>query len=206
MINFIDYTDFANSEINLEINEYNLATFEKIANTVIYDVLNDLLNAELYNKLIADLDANGKPTTTIYKNLVNGVLYTDTLNNNKKINYQGILDMLRYFVFYEYKLYKLSYDATSGTVQSNNENSTVLSEFQLKTYLEKYFVKAVFWYRKVVKFLSDDYLMNFKNYHTDEEYNNWLPKKIRIESAISTCTIMPNDFCNISKNYKRIIL
>jgi hypothetical protein len=204
MINFIDYTDFANSEISLEINEYNLATFEKIANNVVYDVLNDLLNAELYNRLIADLDENGKPESEIYINLVNGITYIDKLNNNKNINYKGILEMLRYFVFYEYKLYKISYDATSGTVQSNNENSTVLSTMQLKEYLKKYYVRAVFLYRKVIKFLTDDYLNNEKNYFSDEEYANWLPKKYAIETAISTCTISPIDECNILS--KRLFL
>lgn len=198
MIYFIDYTDFADSEFNLEINEYNLNTFESIANDVIYDVLNDLLGADLYNKLLADLDANKKPQTQKYKNLVDGMPYYDTLRNNKIVNYQGINDMLKYFVFCEYKLFKLSYDATTGTVQPNNENSIVLTDIQLKSYLQKYYTKAVFLYRKVVKFLKDNYLNNQNDYFTSVEYANWYPKPYNIESEFTTLTITPKNYYSLN--------
>lgn len=194
MINFIDYTDFADNEINLEINSYNLTQFESIANEVIYDVLNDLFGAYLYNNLIADLDENGKPETTKYKNLVNGTTYIDTFRNNRTINYQGINDMLRYFVFCEYKKFQLSYSTTTGSVQTSNENSTVLTESQLNSYLEKYYTKAVQLYRKVVKFLKDTYLNNETDYFDATEYANWYPVNYSISSAIKKETIQPVNY------------
>jgi len=187
MINFIDVTDFADNEITLDLTQYNTTQFESIASTVIYDVLNDLLGAKLYNELIDDLDGTGQPQTQLYIDLVDGITYLDAKKSNRTVNFQGIKKMLRYFVYVSYKLNKLSFDKTTGTVQPENEGSKQLTKQELMNILSGYYNKAVELYRLTVKYLND----NWETYFTSTDFALWYPKKIKPMSAFEYISIQP---------------
>ena len=69
---------------------------------------------------IADLDGNGVPQTQIYLDIYNA-FYTDY--NNCQIKSDGMLEMLKGFIYYEYVRDGNFFNTISGTVKNTFANS-----------------------------------------------------------------------------------
>jgi hypothetical protein len=172
-MNFINVNDFK-GEINLDLSsDVNvLAQFEALADNIIFDILIDLLNAALYDKLMADL-SNGIPQTQIYKDLVDGKTYTKI--TGEKYKYEGIKRMLRYFVWESYLEFNHNQNVSTGQITSNNENSTVVNRGTLRKIRATIQNKAVRLYNQAAIFINE----NQSVYFTGNEYAFWrpIPKK-----------------------------
>ncbi len=83
-------------------------------------VLRSLLGCELYDLFVADLDGNGVPQTQIYLDIYNA-FYTDY--NNCQIKSDGMLEMLKGFIYYEYVRDGNFFNTISGTVKNTFVNS-----------------------------------------------------------------------------------
>jgi hypothetical protein len=193
-MNFITVNDFI-GEIALDLsNDANvMANFEAIGTQVIYDVLNDLMGASLYNALIADLTA-GQPQTTKYIELVNGKTYTDSAG--KTINYEGIKRMLKYFVYETYLDLQYSNNTSLGQVSSLTENSKILDRGTLRKVRAKIQNKAVILYNRVINFL--DYYNS--EYFTGNDYSFWQPSQKRYIGKITTITYSNSWYYNKSSD------
>jgi len=172
-MNFIDVNDFK-GEINLDLSSDTnvLAQFEALADNIIYDILNDLLNAPLYNQLIADL-SSGIPVTQKYTDLVDGKAYTKL--SGEVSNYEGLKRMLRYFVYDAYLEYSHTQNVSTGQVTSSNENSTLVNRGTLRKIRATIQNKAVRLYNQAAIFVNE----NYADYFTGNDYEFWrpLPKK-----------------------------
>lgn len=191
MANIIKTTDFVSGELKLSQNSYNstdlaafIAEHEKF-------YLESLLNPYLYNLLVADLSVLGVPQTQKYKDLVNGITYTD--EGSCKVNYQGIAKMLKFFIWYEFTKSD-AYNSNVGNVQAMTENAKPLTEYDLKRIAYERFNKGNQIYRDTIKFLNDD--TYYLTYFTATEYNNWQPKIFDCKSFLKTKTYSAPYFLN----------
>ena len=116
-----------------------------------------LLGDELYLLFVEDC-TNGVPETQIYKDLLNGKTYQI---GNTKFIYDGLKDMLKYFVFSEYKL-KYFEDTTIGTTSQQKEDSTKLTPFAITEISNKAYNKGISKYTEAYIFM----LQNISNYST----------------------------------------
>ena len=179
-------------EINLDLSDANVrVNFLAIADNVIYDTLNDLLNATLYNYLINDLSA-GIPVTQKYTDLVSGVTYTKL--NLEVYNYEGIKRMLKYFIYDSYLEDQQTYNTAIGQAMGMNENSVILSRSDLRKRRAKIQNKAVKLYAQCVEFINNKYA----TYFTGSEYYYWHPKKKKFIGKIISSTYSNSYFYNRS--------
>ncbi len=114
-----------------------------------------LLGDDLYLKLIADLN-NGIPQTQKYKDLMDGVTYS---NGARNIIYDGLRQMLRYFCYSEY--IKINYvDTSIGFVKQDKVNSDNIGNLFTEDNSNKAFNKGLQLYKSAYVFIIyklDDY-------------------------------------------------
>ncbi len=183
-------------EINLDIsNDPNvLAGFESMGRQINQDILLDLLNAALYNDLLADLDGSEEPQTQIYIDLMDGVTYTD--DNQETIKYEGLRRMQNYFVYEQYLDLTHSQNSSNGQEYGNNENATKLTRYQVRKAREKLQNKAVDLYYSACKYIDD----NYTSYLTANDYTLWKPARKKYLGKITSLTPRNDNFYYGSTN------
>jgi hypothetical protein len=123
--------------------------------------LTRLLGARLYNALQTDLAINNDGTATAQKwiDFINGVSYVDPSASDYTINYQGVLRMLKGFVFWQY-ISEHQYKRTStGVRKLNAENSSMVDTQMTNALIRRKYNKSVDLYLCAQHFIDD-----FKTY------------------------------------------
>lgn len=134
--------------LKISQNDKQTADLSDVIDYVQKDVLTGLLGAAEYNRLIADL-VNNVPQGNKWKALVNGETYTDL--DGVQQNYNGVLELLKKFAYYDYYNDRVYQNTSSGKRALNAENSVVTSRQQQNAEIEPKYNEAV-----------DDYKASYK--------------------------------------------
>lgn len=167
MANFVLLTDFV-GEISISQSRYGNDKLNSIITTVEAKILTDLLGDDLYLKLKADL-VNNIPQTTKYLNLVNGVTYSVKNIDNIDVNvdYKGIKQMLRYFIYAELIRLQETDNTEVGEVEAKQQNSTRAKKAQLNTLISNAYNNGVKLYGKDI----EDFTVSIKMHNNEYFYN-----------------------------------
>ena len=123
MDNIIQLSDFT-GRYALSVSEYAEDTFESYITDLQYDLLIDMLGAELYN----DFDTN--PTEQKWVDLLNGITYQDCYGFTR--NWRGLKDLMQPYVYAKFTLDNFYKQVQSGTVKPKFENADILNERERK--------------------------------------------------------------------------
>lgn len=123
MNNIVTITDFK-GKYAISVSEYALDTFNDFIAEEQYDLLIDMLGADLYN------DFNTNPTNARWQNLLNGVTYTDY--NGYTQNWRGLKTLLVPYIYSKFTLENYKKQVQSGVVKPKFENSEPLNERERK--------------------------------------------------------------------------
>jgi len=167
MANFVLLTDFV-GEIAISQSKYGNDKLNSIITTTEAKILTDLLGDDLYLKLKADL-VNNIPQTTKYLNLVNGVTYSVKNIDNIDVNvdYKGIKQMLRYFIYAELIRLQETDNTEVGEVEAKQQNSTRARKTQLNTLISNAYNNGVKLYGKDI----EDFTVSIKMHNNEYFYN-----------------------------------
>ena len=169
-MSFIDYTYF-NDDINLTgAQATNITSWITIYEE---EILKSLLGYTLYTELIDDLDVNGNPQTTKFINLVGGAEFTFETREGYTVStkWMGFRDSVRlksliaYYVYYQYRNEKESFNTNAGqkvNVSENSERASVIYK------LVNTWNKMINLYGITPKGYEPEYFLNLDNY---EHYN-----------------------------------
>jgi len=156
-------------------------TLEDVITLTTENTLRFLMGDKLYGLYVADLDANGNPQTQKYKDLVNGVTYTDC--NGYEVIYIGLKQMLKYFVFSEWKTENTFRDAATGTVQQDSDVSNKATLLSITIESNRFFDKGLRLYNMAIKFIYN----HRDDYFTD--ISNWTYTRLEQRSKLKTITV-----------------
>lgn len=147
------------------------ADFVDLTAQIEKEYLRLLLGDDLYLLLIADLDAETpqSPQLSPYVELVDGENYD---NGSLTFVYEGLLKMLRYFIYAEWKIIRLSEDAEIGTVQQKKDKSDQLVRYEVEKISNEAFNKGVDLYYDACTYIS------FHN----EDFPTWFFTRIQKRS------------------------
>lgn len=177
---FITENDFV-GKISLATNSLD-EEFEDFSAQSEEDLLLCLLNAKLYNELIADLDGNNDPQTQKFIDLVDGVTYVDS-DTQETINYLGLRDLIRYYVFSVWREEQYTRNSEVGQIRENTENATQTSRTQLKIAIKKRWNEFVVKYNSTVCFIFNNYETYFP---VNNDFSYWTPKRFFTKGSIKT--------------------
>ena len=118
-------SDFT-GKYSLALTQFNTADIDAYIAKYEKEYLLKLLGADLYTLFIADLDASTPqvPVSAIYLALFNSF---DTDYNSKIKSSDGIVEMLKGFIYYNYTKDIVQNQTPIGSTMPKNENSTVMS-------------------------------------------------------------------------------
>jgi len=130
-----------------------------------------LLGDDLYLLLIDDLDSSTpqSPENSPYIELVDG---EDWINGSLTFVYEGLLKMLRYFIYAEWKIIRLSEDTEIGTVRQKKDKSCQLARYEVEKISNEAFNKGVDLYYEACTYIS------FHN----EDFPTWFFTRIQKRS------------------------
>lgn len=141
-MSFLVITDFT-GECNISQNRYAKADYDSIIADTEEKILRDLLGADLYLKLMADL-SGGVPQTQKYIDLVNGKTYTVTNAEGVVVNvdYKGLKPMLKYFTHANLVRSQDSQNTEVGQVEPVQENSQRMSKNRMNLIIQTSYNKG----------------------------------------------------------------
>lgn len=147
-------SDFT-GEVNIAQNKFTSSDLTAIITRVEYDVLVSLFGYTLYKAFSDDNFGQDAGSEQRYKDLLNGVDYTDPNEPNYLIRYEGIKRMLRYFIYSEYLKHQYSYNTIIGQVKGNSANSENMTGQYVNETCEYFRNLAIELYKMVKKFIED---------------------------------------------------
>ena len=155
---FVILEDFNSQDVAGELyiatGKYSKNIFDTIIADTEEKILTDLLGADLYLKLVTDLDTNGQPQTQIFKDFVNGAVYTYKYNNiDYNVNYKGVKTMLMYFIYFEIQRQNQYTVTNTGFQKADSENSNLMGTSEVNHILSRF-------YNKGVKLYGDSFVTN----------------------------------------------
>lgn len=158
-----DYTGFYKVVVDDQVEEY----FEQFINDAEKKYLRYLMGDSLYNAFISDLDQVGEPQEQRFIDL----LYGDTTftYENKTCNYEGLIDMLKGFSYYEYMQRMWNDPTTVGFIKAQRDaaervsvaQTTIQNEQRYNVSIDFYNTAIV--YINIMKQLYPEYQENSKN-------------------------------------------
>ena len=124
-------SDFT-GKYQLELTQYNTGEIDAYIAKYEKQYLLQLLGADLYALFIADLDGATPqvPQSAIYLSLFNAF---NADSNSKIITSDGIVEMLKGFIYYNYTKDIVQNQTPIGSTMPKNENSTVMALNQSMT-------------------------------------------------------------------------
>jgi len=119
--NLLSISDFEVHPLRIPTdNDFGNDNLNDIITTFQNTYIRKMLGFELYKNFKNDF-SGGEPQTQKYIDLLDGVTYT---YNGKIMEYSGLINILKGFVYYEYTRYLQSYITAVGQVTPNQQNST----------------------------------------------------------------------------------
>jgi len=152
----ITYSDFGKGKFELHHGMYEQAKIQAYIDKYERQYLVKLLGVELFNLFVADL-VSGVPQTAIYTKIYEAFEY-DNVNCNIYIS-EGIIDMIKGFVYYQYLKDLTNNVAVSGNVRPMGENSENVSTLNSMIYTR--YNDSVRTYKAIQHYICDystDYL------------------------------------------------
>ena len=152
----ITYDDFGKGKFELHHGMYEQTKIQAYIDKYERQYLVKLLGVDLFNLFVADLVA-GVPQSAIYTKIYNPFEY-DNVNCYVYIS-EGMIDMIKGFVYYQYLKDLTNTVAVSGNVRPMGENSENVSTLNSMIYTR--YNDSVRTYKTIQKYICDfnsDYL------------------------------------------------
>lgn len=152
----ITYDDFGKGKFELHHGMYEQTKIQAYIDKYERQYLVKLLGVDLFNLFVADLVA-GVPQSAIYLKIYNPFEY-DNVNCYVYIS-EGMIDMIKGFVYYQYLKDLTNTVAVSGNVRPMGENSENVSTLNSMIYTR--YNDSVRTYKTIQKYICDfnsDYL------------------------------------------------
>ena len=153
-------SDFT-GEVNISKNKFTVADLQAYIDRVEEDVLKKMLGDTLYLTFKADSFGNDAGSRDRFKELLNGLEYTDPSDSTYIIDYVGIKRMLRLFVYAEYLPEQAYQNTIIGEVEGSSRNAFNTSITKVNETAEDRQRLAVDLYDAAQRFISD---------YNDKEY------------------------------------
>ncbi len=115
-------SDFT-GEVNISKNKFTVADLQAYIDRVEEDVLKKMLGDTLYLTFKADSFGNDAGSRDRFKELLNGLEYTDPSDSTYTIDYVGLKRMLRLFVYAEYLPEQAYQNTIIGEVEGSSRNA-----------------------------------------------------------------------------------
>ena len=115
-------SDFT-GEVNISKNKFTVADLQAYVDRVEEDVLKKMLGDTLYLTFKADSFGNDTGSRDRFKELLNGLEYTDPSDSAYTIDYVGLKRMLRLFVYAEYLPEQAYQNTIIGEVEGSSRNA-----------------------------------------------------------------------------------
>lgn len=158
-------SDFV-GEVQISKNKFTASDLQSYIDRVEEDVLKELLGDTLYLSFKADSFGNDAGSRDRYKELLNGLEYTNPDDSSLTIAYMGLKRMLRLFIYAEYLPNQLYNNTIIGEVEGSSRNAFNTTVTKVNDTAEDRQRLAVDLYDAAQKFISD---------YNDKEY---LPSSI----------------------------
>ena len=160
---FNTFADFNSGKYKIAQDNFSQATLTAYITKFEKRYLQDLMGIELYNLFAADLVAN-VPQTQRFEDIYNEFAEDDdglvsglsgmASSGNKIVRSEGIKEMLKGFIFFEYNRDLPVKNTMTGNVQEDNENSKVLTS--LKAGITEKYNEAIATYKAIQWKLEDE--------------------------------------------------
>lgn len=160
---FNTFADFNTGKYKIAQDNFSQATLTAYITKFEKRYLQDLMGIELYNLFVADLVAN-IPQTQRFEDIYNEFAEDDdglvsglsgmASSGNKIVRSEGIKEMLKGFIFFEYNRDLPVKNTMTGNVQEDNENSKVLTS--LKAGITEKYNEAIATYKAIQWKLEDE--------------------------------------------------
>ena len=153
-------SDFT-GEVNISKNKFTVTDLQAYIDRVEEDVLKKMLGDTLYLTFKADSFGNDAGSRDRFKELLNGLEYTDPSDSTYTIDYVGLKRMLRLFVYAEYLPEQAYQNTIIGEVEGSSRNAFNTSITKVNETAEDRQRLAVDLYDAAQRFISD---------YNDKEY------------------------------------
>jgi hypothetical protein len=153
-------SDFT-GEVNISKNKFTVADLQAYIDRVEEDVLKKMLGDTLYLTFKADSFGNDAGSRDRFKELLNGLEYTNPSDSAYTIDYVGLKRMLRLFVYAEYLPEQVYQNTIIGEVEGSSRNAFNTSITKVNETAEDRQRLAVDLYDAAQRFISD---------YNDKEY------------------------------------
>ena len=153
-------SDFT-GEVNISKNKFTVTDLQAYIDRVEEDVLKKMLGDTLYLTFKADSFGNDAGSRDRFKELLNGLEYTDPSDSAYTIDYVGLKRMLRLFVYAEYLPEQAYQNTIIGEVEGSSRNAFNTSITKVNETAEDRQRLAVDLYDAAQRFISD---------YNDKEY------------------------------------
>jgi len=121
-MSIIQTSDFV-GEVQISKNKFTAADLQAYIDRVEEDVLKQLLGDTLYLAFKADSFGNDAGSRDRYKELLNGLEYTNPDDSSLTVAYMGLKRMLRLFIYAEYLPNQLYNNTIIGEVEGSSRNA-----------------------------------------------------------------------------------
>ena len=175
---FLTFTDFNSGKYKIAQDNFSQATLTAYITKFEKRYLQDLMGIELYNLFVADLVSN-VPQTQRFEDIYNEFAEDDdglvsglsgmASTGNKIVRSEGIKEMLKGFIFFEYNRDLPVKNTMTGNVQEDNENSKVLTS--LKAGITEKYNEAIATY-KAIQWKLEDESATYPEYNGDCKNTN----------------------------------
>jgi len=176
----ITTTDFTSGITRIARPNYDGSNLQDVIDLALEEILRDLMGDKLYNLYEADLNGSGNPQTQKYIDLVDGVTYEDC--NGHETIYEGLKQMMKYFIFSRYKEEGIYQDVSTGQVRQASDVSEKSEWYNVSNEIKRFHDKGVLLYNQAIK-----YIYNHQNTYFDDVCD-WTYKKKRMQSKLKTIT------------------
>lgn len=153
MASIVQIADFK-GEINITQSKFSTTDIQDFIDRYEELVLKDLLGDDLYLKF--KNDGYDSPTRQRYIDLLNGVVYADSNNSDYNVDFKGMKDMLRFFVFYYYLINQPYQNTMIGTVKGVSRNAENPARDIVNSLAFSRYNKGVELYDGVIKFVEHE--------------------------------------------------
>ena len=148
-------SDFV-GEVQISKNKFTASDLQSYIDRVEEDVLKDLLGDTLYLLFKADSFGNDTGSRDRYKELLNGLEYTNPNDSSLTIAYMGLKRMLRLFIYAEYLPNQLYNNTIIGEVEGSSRNAFNTAVSKVNETAEDRQRMGVDLYDAAQRFISDN--------------------------------------------------
>lgn len=143
-------------EVQISKNKFTASDLQSYIDRVEEDILKDLLGETLYLAFKADSFGNDISSRDKYKELLNGLQYTNPADSSLTVDYTGLKRMLRLFIYAEYLPNQLYNNTIIGEVEGSSRNAFNTTVTKVNDTAEDRQRMGVDLYDLAQKFISDN--------------------------------------------------